>query len=146
MQGLAGHWIGFIISLMINSDKYFDITEDITIFSMFIWHYNSFESPSMRQTIIFGCALIWCIRLCAFVGYRVLVRGSDWRFDKLIKAHAYGFFAWTSGGTWCWANMFCLWQLADSSNKEEYAALGLIDMIGLLLFVIGFSIEIIADI
>ena len=75
---LSGHWIGFVISQVIKSDKYFDITEDVTLFSTLIYIYFSMEGvPSIRQNIVFGLAFLWCVRLCSFVGYRVLVRGSD---------------------------------------------------------------------
>lgn len=144
---LCGHWAGFIISLIIESDKYFDITEDVTLFVTLIHIYNSIEQiPTRRQNIAFGLALLWCVRLCAFVGYRVLVRGSDWRFDKLITSFAYNLFGWTSGGTWCFFNCFCLWQLA-SSTHDDVGRDDLIfsDYIGIVIFTIGFSIEIMSD-
>ena len=70
---------------------------------------HAIETPSLRQNIIFGLALLWNTRLLAFLGYRIVVRGSDWRFDKLIMSHGYNCFGWTSGGTWCFLNGFCLW-------------------------------------
>ena len=57
--------------------------------------------PSPRQQLVYACAVIWCVRLLAFLTYRILMRGSDFRFDKLNQASAYQFFGWTSGGTWC---------------------------------------------
>jgi hypothetical protein len=60
--------------------------------------------------LLHSCALlIWFLRLFCFVVYRIWVRGSDWRFDKLIQAKAYNLFGWTAGGTWCFVNGFCLW-------------------------------------
>ena len=129
----GGHWIGYIISELINSDMFFDITEDITYFCCMIWLYNNIDHPlsaSMPSDIapssfpywimyklnptdiIFACALIWCVRLGLFLGYRVLVRLHDWRFEKLMTNRAYNLFGWTSGGTWCFLNGFCLWFLS----------------------------------
>ena len=88
--------------------------------------------------------MLWCVRLCAFVGYRVMVRGSDWRFDKLIKSPIYNLFGWTSGGTWCWANGFCLWYLADSP-AGVLNPLDSLDCLGLSLFAVGLAIETVAD-
>ena len=52
------------------------------------WTYSRITDPSPRQTLAFTCGLLWCVRICAFVGYRILVRGHDFRFDKLAQAKA----------------------------------------------------------
>lgn len=142
---MCGHWIGFIISLMIQSDKYFDITEDVTLFVTLVYIYRSIDTPNTRQNIAFGFAFLWCVRLCAFVGYRVLVRGSDWRFDKLITSVLYNLFGWTSGGTWCFFNCFCLWMLAGSDSTAHNNDLTSLDYVGIIVFSIGFLIEIVSD-
>ena len=113
-------------------------------FLSFIISYATIRSgPSDRQTIVYACALLWCLRLGVFVGYRVFVRGSDWRFEKLNRATAYQFFGWTSGGTWCWANGFCLWHVADAVDREP---LNPLDALGLGIFVFGLLFETVADI
>eukprot|EP00656_Telonema_subtile_P041336 TRINITY_DN46463_c0_g1_i3.p1 TRINITY_DN46463_c0_g1~~TRINITY_DN46463_c0_g1_i3.p1 ORF type:complete len:277 (-),score=52.68 TRINITY_DN46463_c0_g1_i3:283-1113(-) len=145
VQAIGAHWLGFLMSVVLNTDKFFDITEDIAYFAMIAWQFSTIQGePSLRQQIVYGCAMMWCIRLFAFVGWRVLVRGSDWRFEKLIKSPAYNLFGWTSGGTWCWANGFCLWSLADAAGHTQ-TALGVLDFAGLVLFGVGFGVEIMAD-
>jgi steroid 5-alpha reductase family enzyme len=147
---VAGHWIGFAIAVLIGTTMFFDITEDITYFCAIVWAFTTIQknSPdgvaSTRQFIAYACALTWCIRLCAFVGYRVIVRGSDWRFDKLALAHAYQFFGWTSGGTWCWANGFCLWYIAEAD--QTLVPWGhFLDWAGLAIFTFGLVFEFTAD-
>jgi len=143
--GIGGHWIGFLISLAIGSDKYYDITEDVVYFAMMCWAFSTIDgAPSTRQRLLFGCALAWCVRLCAFVGYRVLVRGSDWRFEKLIKAKAYNLFGWTSGGTWCWIQGFALWLAADVASASD-VPLGPLDVAGALIFAVGITVETVSD-
>jgi steroid 5-alpha reductase family enzyme len=147
---LGGHWIGFIISQVIQSDKYFDITEDVTLLAVLCYIYQSIEgNPSIRQQIVFGFALLWCVRLCAFVGYRVIIRGSDWRFDKLITSTSYNLFGWTSGGTWCFFNCFCLWMIADCPggvHEDNHSSFTFLDIVGIIIFIIGFTVEIVSDI
>jgi steroid 5-alpha reductase family enzyme len=141
---LGAHWAGFSIALAIGSVKYFDITEDLGYLATILYSYHTIDgAPSPRQSLAYGCAVLWCLRLCGFVGYRVLVRGSDWRFDKLNQAWAYQLFGWTSGGTWCWANGFCLWWVADA---PQAAPLGPLDWAGLAIFAFGLSFEFVADI
>ena len=80
----------------------------------------------------------------AFLGYRVIVRGRDFRFDKLITDPSYNLFGWTSGGTWCFFNGFCVWSLALSSHTPA-PPLDMLDIVGAFVFVCGFGLEIIAD-
>lgn len=141
---IAIHWGGFLFAVLINSVKYFDITEDIGYMATLVWSYQQIGGEvSTRQKLVYGCAILWNIRLLAFLGYRILVRGSDWRFDKLNKATAYQFFGWTSGGTWCWANGFALWFVAECPQSQ---GLGPVDFLGFALFAIGLTLELVADI
>lgn len=145
VANIGFHWLGFLISLILDTNMYFDITEDVQYLLVMAWSFLTIVGPpSSRQRLVYACATIWCMRLCAFVGYRVVVRGSDWRFKKLHKARAYSFFGWTSGGFWCWANGFALWLVADMPSKMQ-EPLGWLDAIGLGVFVLGFSAEILAD-
>lgn len=75
--------------------------------------------------LFFSVALVYCF-LCA-----------------VIQAPAYNLFAWTTGGTWCWANGFCLWVL--TSNAQDKKDLDVLDYIGVFFFVVGLSIETMAD-
>lgn len=84
------------MQVLISSDKWFDVTEDISYFAILIWAYQSIDgAPSPRQNLVFSLALLWCTRLLIFLGYRVVVRGSDFRFDKLILEPCYNLFGWT---------------------------------------------------
>lgn len=146
--GIGSHWVGYILSILVNTNKFYDITEDISILIMLWWSYTSIgdEQPSVRQKICYICATIWCLRLLAFVGYRVIIRGSDFRFDKLnAYGQAYSFFAWTSGGTWCFMNFFALWRLADLNPGDTSGKLDALDLLGFFLFAFGLGIETVAD-
>ena len=62
---------------------------------------------------------------------------------RSLSGQAYSFFGWTSGGTWCWLNGFALWHLAGSSSRPELDA---VDAACLLVTVLGFVIEMVADV
>lgn len=143
VSNMAVHLLGYAIAIAIGSVKYFDVTEDIGYWGSIYAVHASLDAPSPRQHLVFGCALLWNTRLLAFLGYRIVRRGSDWRFDKLNLAYAYQLFGWTSGGTWCWANGFCLWHAADA---DQSAPLGALDACGVLIFALGLTIECVADV
>lgn len=144
--GIGSHWLGFLLSLVLGTDKWFDVTEDVALLGMILWSFRSIDGePNQRQILIYGAALLWCCRLLAFLAFRIVTRGSDWRFDKLIKANAYNCFGWTSGGTWCWINCFCLWAAADAAPTLA-TPLDWLDGLGFGIFLLGFAVEITADI
>ena len=51
----------------------------------------------------------------------------------------------TSGGTWCWANGFCLWYIADADQSTELFGCAS-DYVGASLFVFGILFELAADV
>lgn len=139
----AFHLGGYAVSLLIGSCKYFDITEDIGLLVMFWYSHATIRRPTESQSILHGCAIVWCVRLMLFVGYRVLVRGRDFRFEKLIKEPGYNLFGWVSGGTWCWLNGFALWVCA-SVPAESVSGLNLFS--GITIWAIGICVEIVSDV
>lgn len=120
------HVLGFAVSVAIKSCFMFDLTGEITFTAVMPWNFarvtweRTGGAPSTRQYLATGLALVWCIRLGFFLFRRILVRGSDWRFDKLIKAPAYNFFGWVCQGSWVWLQGFCLWSL--NASDPEFAA------------------------
>lgn len=101
--------------------------------------------PSPRQQLCTALALVWCLRLGWFLFARILRRGSDWRFDKLIIEPAYNFFAWVSQGTWIWLQGMCLWQLNQAPADSAAHDLCWLDAVGVAVWCTGFAIEIVAD-
>ena len=74
MLCLATHWFGFMLSVLISSDKWFDVTEDIAYMTIFIWAYRSINleegetgaaatGPSPRQQLVFSLVGLWIVRL-----------------------------------------------------------------------------------
>ena len=134
------------MSVVIDSCRWFDVTEDLAYLGIFIWAHRSIEGePSERQNLVFLLAGLWISRLLAFLAYRVMVRGRDFRFDKLITEPSYNLFGWTSGGTWCFVNGFCLWYLVSMPTHAAAAPLDWLDYCGGVVFFLGFGTEIVAD-
>lgn len=126
----------------------FDVTEDVVYLGVFVWLLCSVARPTRRQAAVLVCALVWCCRLLGFLAYRIVARGSDWRFDKLITARAYNLFGWTAGGLWCFLNGFCLWILASAESAEGGGDgdIGPLAAVGLALFALGLFVETLADV
>ena len=110
MLAMGMHFAGFVVSQLIGSCFMFDLTGEITFTVCMVYNYasipsspsssssSSFYTASPRQMICTGLSLVWCFRLGYFLFARILKRGADWRFDKLITEPCYNFFAWISQG------------------------------------------------
>lgn len=141
---VCGHWLGFIVAELLGTNKWFDVTEDVVYLYSFLHVLRSVRSPTEGQVAILLCAFVWIFRLVGFLGYRIVVRGSDWRFDALIKNRAYNLFGWTCGGTWCVLNGFCLWVVAAEGRTID-GALTITTKVGLAIFVFGLFFETLSD-
>jgi len=102
-------------------------------------------TPSPRQQLCTALSLLWCLRLGVFLFNRILRRGADWRFDKLITEPSYNGFAWVSQGTWVWLQGMCLWQLNQAPAVNAARPLGWLDGLGVAIWCVGFATEITAD-
>lgn len=140
---MGGHWVGWAYAEVTRSNKWFDVHEDITYLLCFSYVYRRISSPTPSQQAIFYAAFVWGFRLLGFLGTRIVTRGSDWRFDALIKHRAYNFFGWTTGGTWCYLNGFCIWVVAD--HTEHTGPLTSLTVAGLALSGAGLIAETTAD-
>ena len=68
------HFVGFVMSIVLGSCKYFDITEDLGILYAFYVTYRKMPSPSLRQNCVFVFAFLWGTRLLLFLAVRIFVR------------------------------------------------------------------------
>lgn len=141
---VGGHWLGFVIAELIGSNKWFDVTEDLVYLYSFFHTLKSIRSPTESQVTILLCAFVWIFRLVSFLGYRIIARGSDWRFDALIKNRAYNLFGWTCGGTWCVLNGACLWVVAGVGRTID-GPLTMTTKAGLAVFAFGLFLETLSD-
>lgn len=146
LLAIGCHLAGFAVSQAIRSCFMFDLTGEVTFTLCMVFSYLSIpEDPSPRQRLCTGLSLLWCFRLGWFLFLRILRRGADWRFDKLITEPAYNGFAWVSQGTWIWLQGMCLWQLNHASQVAAARPLCWLDALGVCIWSLGLAIEVVAD-
>ena len=140
---IASHTIMFFVShYILGTCKYFDMTGEITFFPLLLYsHFTYASNAASSHVLTTVLALIWCARLGFFLGWRIMKRGSDWRFDKLMKAPAYNCFGWVSQGTWIFLQGMCVWK----SHVGEGGTLSAFNCVGIVVWAVGISIEHTAD-
>ncbi|SVC15450.1 uncharacterized protein METZ01_LOCUS268304 [marine metagenome] len=135
-------WIAFIPSYIYKTEKYFDLTGSLTYITMVVLVLTTVNSGDIRAWIILIAVAVWAIRLGAFLFTRILLSGTDTRFDNIKTNFLKLLMTWSLQGLWIFVTFGA--GLAALSSKKE-SAFGIWDIIGTLIFVVGFSIEIISD-
>jgi steroid 5-alpha reductase family enzyme len=138
-------WLLFIPAFVIQTEKFYDLTGSATY--IFIVSYVSFQSNSsinvnIGSILLALFILLWAIRLGSFLFTRIKKSGEDKRF-KFIKPSLTRFLmAWTLQGLWVSLCSMC--ALTAIASKNGVIQNGLF-YIGILVFISGFVVEIIAD-
>ena len=123
---ILSHVCGFLWGhYVLHSDKWFDVWGECTLFITFVYSHNDIrrqQEPSSRQCLATALALIWTTRLGAFLGWRIIQRGSDWRFTKLVEGGpAYNVFGWVCQGTWIFLQGMAIWVVHHGPDGTSNA-------------------------
>ena len=135
-------WIAFIPSYTFKTEKYFDLTGSLTYITMTILVLatkNTLEIPTSIIVIFVG---IWAIRLGVFLFRRIFLAGSDTRFDNLKTNFLKLLMTWTLQGLWVFVTFGAGLAAITSLNEST---LGILDGVGVFIFIFGFSVEVISD-
>ena len=138
-------WFMFVPAFIFQTEKFYDLTGSVTYIS--IVTFISFQSYSslnfnIGSILLASFIILWAIRLGSFLFTRIHKSGEDKRF-KFIKPSPIRFFmTWTLQGMWVSLCSMC--ALTAIASKNGVILNGLF-YIGMLVFISGFVIEIIAD-
>ena len=138
----AIQWLMFIPSWIFHTEKYFDLTGSLTYITLALLAMILLGNDDPRTILIGLLVIIWAIRLGSFLFLRVSQAGEDRRFRKIKQSFPTLLMVWSLQGAWVTIT-FSAGLAAMTSNF--YEPLGLWAAIGLVLWVTGFSIEVIAD-
>ena len=139
---LVIHWLAFIPALIFKTEKFYDLTGSIcyafSAIYVYLQSYGMFLSLSFFISL---AILIWTLRLGSFLLKRVMDAGEDKRF-RTIKTNPTQFFMTF--------NLSALWVVICSLCALTAVSNGVLEVkpifyMGLLIFIIGFLIEVIAD-
>lgn len=138
----------WIISLVIKDSSIIDIYwgPGFVLVAWFYAYLTGWENLATRHLILLGLISIWGLRLGIYLGSRNLGKGEDYRYVQFRKEsgdqywwHSY-FRVFTLQGVLLWIISACFVPALLTGGD-----LGLLDYLGLLLWIIGFSFEAIGD-
>jgi len=100
-----------------------------------------------RQVVLSGAVCLWATRLGTYLFQRIMADGKDSRFDKIKKSPSRFLIAFVAQATWVSLCLMPVLALNSIPHKllSTLPALGLTDVLGVGLWVGGFTLEVIAD-
>ena len=135
-------WLIFIPSYVYQTEHYFDLTGSLTYLSVSLFAILFTIDVSLRDILLTVLIWIWASRLGSFLFFRIKRDGKDGRFD-IMKTNFWWFLmTWTIQGLWVFLTMAMALAAITSENK---AAIDIFAIIGSLVWLVGFSIEVISD-
>ena len=139
-------WVAWIPASIGKTERFYDLTGGLTYITLVgfsLWAGSQAEPVSSRELIISLLVVIWSLRLSSFLYLRIHRTGKDGRFDKLKTSSIRFLVPWTIQGLWVFLTMIVVIVINTQANSAP--ALGIWDGIGLSIWILGFSIEVIAD-
>ena len=137
------HLLIFVPSYYFQTEKFFDLTGTISYVSSVFFIFfktNTVDSINLGSLALSTFIIIWSLRLGTFLFLRIKKEGKDRRFNDIKKSFSWFFMTFSVSGMWVTICSIC--ALTGIANGIIFSST---TIIGIIIFTIGFTIEIIAD-
>lgn len=134
-------WLAFIPAYLLQTEKFFDLTGGITYIVVVI-ATQYFSGIDARSMLLSTLVMVWAVRLGSFLFRRIHKAGKDGRFDEIKPSFIRFLNVWTIQGLWVTLTSSAALIAISTTNRKE---LDLFAIIGFLIWLIGFAIEVAAD-
>lgn len=138
----AINWLAFIPSMLVQTERYYDLTGGITYITTTIVAVLLSSELDLRATLVAAMVMIWSLRLASFLFLRISKSGKDSRFDNIKNRPPRFFLAWTLQGLWVLLTAAAALAVITGGTREPLGAIGIA---GIIVWSIGMLIEIVAD-
>ena len=135
-------FIFFIPSYIMKTEKIYDLVGSSTYIIIVFVAFISIENKSTTDTILFMFILLWALRLGTYLFRRIQRDKEDVRFEKAKKNFFWFLQYWMGQALWV-SITSCAAVIAILNNEPD--SLNAYAIIGVLIWIFGFSFEVIAD-
>ncbi|MBF4548744.1 MULTISPECIES: DUF1295 domain-containing protein [unclassified Pseudoclavibacter] len=134
----------YLPSAAAKTERFFDLTGSATFIVVTIGLLIAAPAPDARSWILGAMVILWALRLGSFLFARIHRSGSDDRFDD-IKGDKLRFLrVWIMQGLWVSLTAAAAW-IAIAGGTAEREPIGWLGIVGIVIWVAGFVIEVVAD-
>ena len=135
-------WLVFIPAYWRQTEKFFDLTGSLTYIAVSTLALFLSAGVDGRAILVWALVVIWAVRLGAFLFSRIKKAGKDDRFDEIKPSFIRFLNVWTIQGLWVTFTLIAALVTITTTNRRE---LDLFALIGFLVWVFGFTMEVVAD-
>lgn len=135
-------WLAFIPAFVFRTEKFYDLTGSITYLTVVVVALLLSPAIDTRSLLLAGIVAIWAVRLGSFLFMRIRAAGEDRRFREIKQSFARFLMTWTLQGLWVAFSLSSALAAITSTIRKELDAFA---VIGFLVWLFGFGIEVIAD-
>lgn len=135
-------WLAFVPAYLKQTEHFYDLVGSLTYMLVTGFALLASRPNDSRSIILSLLVFIWASRLGSFLFRRIRRAGSDPRFDEIKPSASRFLVAWTLQGLWVFLT---LCAAATAITTLMPTALGLRDGLGIAVWVIGFTVEAVAD-
>lgn len=134
--------VAFIPAFVMQSERFFDLTGSLTYIALTLLAAALSAPLDARTALLTALVTVWAARLGTFLFRRVRKAGKDGRFDDIKPSFVRFLNVWTIQGLWLTLTSGA--ALAAITSAERVGVDGFM-VSGLLVWLIGLTIEVIAD-
>ena len=138
-------WMAYIPAFLFRTEKFYDLAGSLTyIFTILFALYasGSFKFLQIGNLIIGVAIILWAVRLGSFLFMRIHKDKKDGRFDSIKTSFSQFFMTWTLQGMWVF---ICSSAALVAISSTSGVVINSLFFIGLIIFIFGFAVEVVAD-
>jgi steroid 5-alpha reductase family enzyme len=135
-------WLVFIPSYLNKTEKFFDLTGSLTYITISLVTVALSPEKDLRSYLVLVLVVIWALRLGTFLFLRIKKAGEDRRFREIKTSFFRFLLTWTLQGLWVTFSLAAALAVFTSTKR---VGLDIFAVVGLIVWVAGFGLEVIAD-
>lgn len=135
-------WTAFVPAWLNRTETFYDLTGGLTYITVTLLALFLTPDIDARGLLLSGLVIVWAVRLASFLFLRIRAAGEDRRFREIKQAFWRFLLAWTLQGLWVVFSLAAALAAITSTYRRD---LDLLAGAGLLVWLAGFSLEVIAD-
>jgi steroid 5-alpha reductase family enzyme len=135
-------WLVFIPAYLLQNESFYDLTGSVTYISVTTLAVLLSPEVDGRSLLLLALVVVWAARLGIFLFRRIRRAGKDARFDEIKPSLPRFLLTWTLQGLWVSFTLAAALAAITTTTRKD---LGLFAILGFLVWVFGFAIEVVAD-
>jgi len=135
-------WLAFIPAFVFQTERFYDLTGSLTYIAVTIVAVALGPTPDTRAYVLLALVLVWAVRLGSYLFTRIRKVGKDDRFDAIKPSFIRFLNTWTLQGLWVSITLAAALAAITTDVRKGF---GVLAIIGLVVWLIGFGLEAAAD-